>query len=319
MNANKGHYGDKFSAVNISYSDVGSRLLDGFQGSRSLIALYDSDDMLQYANEAFLTAFVHNTDEISFSAIVRSNHTAGVGVNIGACSIDTYIARALARRRAQTHCSYPVELLDGKRLWITEVLLPDGWLLCEAADVTALKQAETSLRVSRDVALEASQSDYLTKLPNRRYAFELLKRALLSSQTQMELLSIALVDLDFFKSINDRFGHEAGDVALCRFAEHCHANLRAIDTVARIGGEEFLIICPGVAVQSAIDILNRLQNDPIQVHLPFPSVDFSYTFSAGATQASQADTMHSLLARADQALYAAKAHGRNTIQVAAGE
>ncbi len=81
--------------------------------------------------------------------------------------------------------------------------MPNGWLLCEAANVAPLKHAETSLRVSRDVALNISQSDYLINLPNRRYAFELLKRTLLSTQTQTELLSIALVDLNFFKSIND--------------------------------------------------------------------------------------------------------------------
>jgi diguanylate cyclase (GGDEF)-like protein len=306
------------NTAGIPDENAGARLLQGFQGSRTLIALYDPEDTLWYANDAFRKAFVHSTDNVSFSAIVRSNHAAGVGVNIGASSIDTYITRARARRRAQSHCSYPIELLDGKRLWITETLLPDGWPLCEGADVTALKQVETSLRVSRDVALEASQTDYLTKLPNRRYAFELLKRVLLSTQTQMQLLSGALVDLDFFKSINELFGHEAGDAALCRFAENCRANLRAVDTIARIGGEEFLVICPGVPVQSALDILNRLHNNPIQVHLQFPSIDFSYTFSAGVTQASQGDTMHSLLARADQALYAAKAHGRNSIQVAAG-
>ncbi|TAL83633.1 MAG: GGDEF domain-containing protein [Candidimonas sp.] len=106
---------------------------------------------------------------------------------------------------------------------------------------------------------------------------------------------------------------------MCRFAENCRANLRIIDTVARIGEEEFLIICPGVPVQSALQILHRFHSNPIQVHLQSPSLDFRFTLSAGMTQASQADTLRSLLARADRALYTAKTRGRNTIQVAAEE
>ncbi|TAL82083.1 MAG: GGDEF domain-containing protein [Candidimonas sp.] len=293
-----------------------SRLYAGLGGSQTLIALYDSNDILRYANDAFRQSFVRGTDHVDFSSIVRANHAAGV-VYIGNCSIDTYVSRACARRRAQSHCSYPLELLDGKRLWLSETLLADGWLLCEATDVTMLKRAEASLRVARDTALEASQTDYLTNLPNRRYGFELLRHTLINAQTQRQALSIAIIDLDFFKNINDQYGHDAGDAALCCFAENCHAALRSLDTVARVGGEEFLFICPGATAQDALDILNRLHSKPIQVHLESRSIEFSYTFSAGVAEVSQADSMHSLLARADHALLAAKAHGRNTIEVAA--
>ena len=297
-----------------SDDEANLRLQEGLRASQTLIALYDQHDSLRYANEAFRQAFVGNTDSADFSAIVRANHAAGKGVNIGALTIDTYINHARARRRAQRYCSYPVELIGGERLWISETLLRDGWLLCEASDVTMLKHTETSLRVARDVAREASQTDYLTKLPNRRYGFELLERTLIHAQDQGEPLSIALIDLDLFKKINDQFGHDAGDAALCRFAETRYEFLRATDTIARIGGEEFLVIFPGATMQVAVDILNRLHNNPIQVHLECRSIDFSYTFSAGAAETSPADSMSSLLARADQALYTAKANGRNTIQ-----
>ena len=260
-----------------------ARLHEGIQCSQTLIALYDQDDRLRYANQAFSHAF----------------------------------PSARAHRRTEHHHAYSVELANGRHLRMTETRLADGWLLTEATDVTALKQTETSLRAARDSALEASQTDYLTKLPNRRYGFELLSQTLHTAQAQQQALSIALIDLDLFKDINDRHGHSAGDSALCRFAETCYANLRAFDTVARIGGEEFLIIFPGVRAEPALDILSRLHQQPIQVSLESGAVKFSYTFSAGIAQASATDSKRSLLARADQALYTAKARGRNAIQMAA--
>lgn len=270
------------NAVTDSDIEARVRLHEGIQCSQTLVALYDQDDRLRYANTAFSRAFPNT-----------STH-----------------------RRTEHHHTYSVELSDGRHLWMTETRLADGWLLTEAADITALKRTETSLRAARDRALEASQTDYLTKLPNRRYGFDLLSQTLHTTQAREQALSIALIDLDFFKSINDRYGHSAGDSALCQFAEACCANLRAVDTVARIGGEEFLIIFPGTRSEPALDILNRLHQQPIQVSLESGAIKFSYTFSAGIAQASATDTKHSLLARADQALYAAKARGRNAIQVA---
>ncbi|TAL77795.1 MAG: GGDEF domain-containing protein [Burkholderiaceae bacterium] len=297
-----------------SDDEVNARLREGLRVSQMLVVLYDGQDRLRYANDAFREAFLSTTDSIDFSTIVRANHAAGKGVNIGGIGVETYISRACARRRSQRYCSYPIDLIGGKRLWLSEMLLPDGWLLCEAANVTLLKQAETSLRVARDVALEASQTDYLTKLPNRRYGFELLKRALTFAQAHAEPLCVAMIDLDFFKKINDQFGHDGGDMALCRFAQTCRGYLRSTDTIARIGGEEFLMILPGATMQAALALAQRLHHEPIRVHLDSFPVEFSYTFSAGVAQMSPGDSVQSLMARADQALYAAKARGRNTIQ-----
>lgn len=304
------------NAVADSDTETRARLREGIQCSQKLLALYDQNDRLQYANRAFSLAFPHSDLSVDFSTIIRANHAVGAGVNIGTHSIDSYLRNACARRRSQAHCAYSAELMDGRHLWVTETCLSDNWLLTEAVDITALKQTETSLRAARDIALEASQTDYLTKLPNRRYGFELLNQALRGAQSREQALSIALIDLDFFKNINDRYGHGAGDSALRQFAENCYANLRAIDTIARIGGEEFLIVFPGATAERALDILNRLHHKPIQVSLESGAIEFSFTFSAGIAQASAADSRHSLLARADQAVYAAKARGRNAIQVA---
>lgn len=292
------------------------RLLAGLGDSPFLIALYDGDDKLRYANRACREAFLRGLEgDLDYETIIRSNYALGTGVRIQDPSIDEYVVRVRQRRRSQPHRAFPIELVDGRRLWLTETLLEDGWLLCEANDITSMKQAEKSLRISRAKALEASQTDFLTKLPNRRQAYTFLERVLAFTRSGDIRLSVALVDLDYFKLVNDRYGHDIGDLALCRFADALRTNLRASDLVARIGGEEFLVIWSNASCKSAFDSLMRLRARQIEVDPPSAASRFMVTFSAGVTEAMSVDTTQSLVGRADRALYAAKAKGRNCIEM----
>ncbi|CAM5567135.1 GGDEF domain-containing protein [Eoetvoesiella caeni] len=291
------------------------KLMTGLETSRTLVVLYDEHDVVRYANPAFRKVFMHGLNKASsFESIIRTNHEAGTGVLIRGHEIDSYLAFAREHRRTTPHRKLSVDLVDGRRLWITETLLEDSWLLSEAMDTTAMKQAETSLRVSRDVALVASQTDFLTKLPNRRSCFTFLERALTFAQANNKELSVAMLDLDYFKTVNDSFGHNAGDTTLCRFANILRSNVRTSDLVARIGGEEFMIVWPGATLPFALDVLKRLQESTIDVELPGHPTKLRITFSAGVTQTKPEDTAHSLVSRADKYLYIAKAHGRNTIK-----
>lgn len=297
--------------------DVHRRLLGGLDGGQLLIALYDDQDRLHYANQLFRTAFLQGMEgELDFEGIVRFNHARGTGVRISDASVDDYLARVQQRRSSQPRRAFPIELIDGRRLWLTETLLEDGWLLCEACDITAVKRTEMSLRISRDMALEASQTDFLTKLPNRRYGYTFLEHMLAFSYAGAACVSVALIDLDYFKLVNDRFGHEAGDLALCRFADALRTNMRVSeDQCARIGGEEFLVIWPNACGEDAVASLMRLRARPVEVQLPSRTDHFTLTFSAGVAQARPDDTVQSLLDRADRALYAVKAQGRNDVKM----
>lgn len=300
-------------------SSIHKKLLTGIEASQSLIVMYDERDVVRYANPAFSEVFMpgdnHGSD---FESIVRKNHEAGTGVLIRDRRIDSYLSYARVHRRTQPCRKFSLDLVDGRRFWVMETLLEDNWLLCEAMDTTPMKRTETSLRISRDVALETSHTDFLTKLPNRRHCFGFLERTLTLAHAQNRDLSVAMIDLDFFKSVNDDFGHDAGDTTLCRFANVLRDNLRASDLVARIGGEEFMIIWPDAALSFALNALKRLQENSIDVVLPVHATNLRITFSAGVTQAKPDDTMDSLVRRADKYMYLAKAQGRNTIQADAG-
>lgn len=295
-------------------SAIHQKLLDGIEASQSLVVLYDERDVVRYANRSFCAVFMpgdsHGSD---FESIVRKSHESGTGVLARDDGIDSYLTYARAHRRTQPLRKFSVDLMDGRRFWVMETLLEDDWLLCEATDITAMKQTETSLRVSRDVALEKSQTDFLTKLPNRRHGFTFLERTLKSAHAQNKCVSVAMIDLDYFKNVNDLFGHEAGDTTLCRFANVLRDNLRTSDLVARIGGEEFMIIWPNTTLSFALSALKRLQENSIDIELPVHSTKLRITFSAGVTQTNPKDTVHSLVDRADKNMYFAKAHGRNTI------
>ncbi|MGH3803237.1 MAG: GGDEF domain-containing protein, partial [Pseudonocardiaceae bacterium] len=117
-----------------------------------------------------------------------------------------------------------------------------------------------------------------------------------------------LVDLDGFKSLNDRLGHAVGDVALIRWAERLRSVVGPADTVARIGGDEFLIVCPEIAsIEDAITIATRITE--LQVGPDSGGRDLRFTASVGIALAGNHETRASLIGRADASMYQAKATG----------
>jgi diguanylate cyclase (GGDEF)-like protein len=206
-------------------------------------------------------------------------------------------------------------LLNGRWFWMDHTILPNGWLLTIGTDITALKHDEKSLRQAHDAALLASRTDVLTGLPNRRRILELLDEHLSACKHDRSHLSVALIDIDWFKSINDGHGHEVGDAVLQHFSLVCRDRLIPEISMGRTGGEEFLVLLPCVSLEAAIRTLDQLRADfpPMRGDGRIP--ELTYTFSAGLTAALPQDSKNSILQRADQALYAAKANGRNCVRV----
>src|SRR6185312_12402672 len=123
--------------------------------------------------------------------------------------------------------------------------------------------------------------------------------------------SVALIDLDWFKRINDTFGHPTGDEVLRTFAITVFANIRAVDKFGRYGGEEFLLILPDTADGAAEQSLDRLRAIIAELDWSAFSPGMSVTISAGVAMLKPDETPDTILARADSALYAAKERGRN--------
>lgn len=158
-----------------------------------------------------------------------------------------------------------------------------------------------------------AEKDHLTSIYNRRYFDSILNEHVQLAYKNKTALSLFMIDLDNFKNINDNYGHAAGDNAIKEIAEFLVGNTREIDYVARWGGDEFVLLCPGLSGEDAIKQAKRL-------HQRFNSLIFPWqpklTLSIGIASSEKGTVMaeNSLLEAADKALYFAKSNGRNQIQ-----
>ncbi|MBM2619885.1 GGDEF domain-containing protein [Actinoplanes sp. LDG1-06] len=173
--------------------------------------------------------------------------------------------------------------------------------------VTRMAQLVREVERQAQQVRELSRQDDLTGLPNRRAWNDELPRALENARRDGRPVSVALLDLDHFKHFNDTYGHPAGDRLLKSASAAWHGNLRAVDTLARWGGEEFVALLPGADAAEARDVLERaLRATPL-----------GQTFSAGLAVWDGVETSEELLERADAALYRAKSNGRSQVSDAA--
>ncbi len=176
-----------------------------------------------------------------------------------------------------------------------------------------LYRRSVELKQAYDKIEELAELDELTGALNRRSIMRMLDDHLVSARRSGEPLSIALIDLDWFKRINDVFGHPTGDEVLKTFAISIFANIRTADRFGRYGGEEFLLILPQTAQPDAAFILERLRMIVGDLDWSAFSDGMQVTLSAGIATLAADETPEALLARADAALYEAKALGRNRI------
>jgi diguanylate cyclase (GGDEF)-like protein len=174
-----------------------------------------------------------------------------------------------------------------------------------------------NLRYRRQLTALASQ-DALTGLPNRRRIAELAAAAVQAATVSREPLTIAVIDMDHFKAINDRCGHAAGDQVLRDLARVSAEVLRGSDSLGRWGGEEFLLLMPGATIEVAMATVERLRTRVFGIHLP-PGVGLRVSVSVGLAEFnSSITTLDEFIARADAALYTAKDDGRDVVRIADG-
>jgi diguanylate cyclase (GGDEF)-like protein len=179
----------------------------------------------------------------------------------------------------------------------------------------ALYKRGKELKAAYERIEELAQMDELTGALNRRFVMKELDDELLRCTRGSQACSVALIDLDWFKKINDTFGHPAGDEVLRTFAITIFANIRGIDKFGRYGGEEFLLILPDTAKETATRTLDRLREIIAGLDWAAIAPGLTVSMSAGLTSVRTNDTTDTVLSRADRALYQAKQDGRNRVHV----
>jgi diguanylate cyclase (GGDEF)-like protein len=180
-------------------------------------------------------------------------------------------------------------------------------------------QSETKERALTARLEAASRTDELTGVANRRAVHDLLEKEYAGYARNGTMFSVIMLDLDYFKSINDNFGHAAGDYALATVAARLAATLRAQDSVARWGGEEFLLLLPQTELHEAARVAEKIRRVVSGITLNETAESPSLSASLGVACVGQARDLEVLLSQADKALYAAKDNGRNRVEIFTAE
>jgi len=202
------------------------------------------------------------------------------------------------------NCTFlPIEIDNGKK---------NICILIE--DVTDVCHYQGQLQKALHELEQMSRIDGLTQIYNRKYWQESLDQEYAKAKRHSKSLSLIMLDLDHFKSLNDNYGHQGGDVVLMEVTAQVSKLLRLEDVFGRYGGEEFAIILPETDIAGAVNVANRICKHIANLNFNYQTQRIKVTASLGVAQASDEALSHEeLITHADKALYQAKANGRNQV------
>ena len=285
------------------------RLMDAVGSLPAGFVLYDSDDRLVLANPRYREIYSNATEVIQtgayFADIIRG------GVERGQCPDavgreEEWISERL-RDRLNPGAPFEQQLPGDRWLRIQECRTRDGGMVGFGFDITELKRQRRELT-------RLAWTDSLTGALNRHRFMELAETEIARSARDGARLSMLLIDADYFKTINDRYGHAAGDQVLVELVARWKKCLGSKDILGRIGGEEFCILLPDIEFGSAMALAEQLRAAVQDLPFAFRGQLLRLSVSIGMTQCLGAgDTLAAMLERADRGLYTAKDGGRNRL------
>lgn len=180
------------------------------------------------------------------------------------------------------------------------------------SDREEIRRFAAELAMTNRRLQEAALLDSLTGIPNRRYAMDRIQQEWSAAERSSRRLACMLIDVDNFKRINDTYGHDVGDLVLKRVSDVLKQTARTQDVICRIGGEEFLVVCPDTDAVAAVQCAERLRIATSSMRIPVGNVALQITISVGvAAMDAGMNGPESMIKAADQAVYAAKEAGRN--------
>lgn len=299
----------KWMETALQRSEEKFRLL--VENNYDVIYTIDNNGIFLFVSPAWKRLLGHDVDEVEGRSFVDFVHPD----DIPACR--AFLKSIVEEGDRQTGVEYRIRHKNGAWLWHTSSGVPfcneegvvSGYYGI-ARDISANKKMQDELRTQ-------AMTDCLTGIYNRRYFLDLAANELKRSKRLGLSLSVALLDIDCFKNINDTHGHSAGDMALVFLTGALKANIRAIDLLCRFGGDEFIIMFPETTEIQAVEILDRIGDALKDATFETESGNrISLTVSAGVTRARcDGDSLDSFINRADEALYRAKEAGKNRITV----
>lgn len=294
--------------------EEGRRNLEGVLNSMSShVAILGPDSTILSTNKAWQDFAVQNgytgqASMVGMNYFDACRSGAGEEAKRIIAGISSVMHGALPHFHYDYECPSPTE-----RHWFTMTVTPllgkQGSVLVSHKDVTRLKLAEEMLR-------ERAETDSLTGLANRSHFFEQGTHEFALAERHRKPMALLMVDCDHFKKVNDTFGHEAGDQVLVAMAKEMKRCVRNTDLVARIGGEEFVILLPETPLKGALMVAEEIRAAIEAMQVETEKGLIKVTASLGVAEYSAlVEDLPMLVRLADTALYAAKEHGRNRVEV----
>ena len=297
-----------------------SLIHEAIQNTPDGIGIFDPEDRLVFANAAMADVFSMSADHaigLKFEDLIRHLYKVGNGLNLETDDIEQWLLDALKKRRSSLFRSFQTDTSDGRWLQLTEQLTDDGHMFVYFTDITEQKRIEAKLQKLSSKLKVQAETDELTGLHNRRNFFYLAEKELRRCQRLQQGVALLLLDVDFFKQINDSYGHQQGDYVLRHICDELQQELREYDVLGRIGGEEFALLVPQVQSERAFMIAERLREIVAAIVFDAPLAEVRMSISVGVASCSTADEpINSLIGRADKALFEAKHSGRNRCKAA---
>lgn len=272
----------------IRYWNKGAELLTGYSASEA-VGRHCSDNFLMHVNEQGCSLCLEGCP------LAR---TIADGKRRG---IEVYLRHKLGHRVPVEVRVAPIMDGAGRIVGAVEVF----------SDVTSKKNVERRVGELENLAYR----DTLTGVPNRRYVELKVKQAIQEVEEFGRSMGLLMIDVDHFKQVNDTYGHEIGDDALCAVCKTLTHNLRSGDTVGRWGGEEFLVIVADVNLASLGAFAEKCRMLIAESAIPVKDEHLAITVSLGATLIRSGDSEQTNIKRADELMYASKMSGRNQITV----
>jgi diguanylate cyclase (GGDEF)-like protein/PAS domain S-box-containing protein len=294
-------------------------IVQALQASGDGFGVYDQDDVMIFCNKPVSKLLGYKGNEAlgrTFEENLRQSYAIGAGVKADDNDLEGMIKRAKESMKKKGFSSFESDAANGEWNQVTRFKTKDGYTFMYSTDITKLKSTENSLRDALRFVKKLAETDSLTGISNRRHFIESAKVEFERSKRYGHPLSILALDIDHFKSVNDTYGHLAGDKVLEAICQSCLAVLRNSDIFGRLGGEEFSILLPEADEKGAIETARKILKSVDELNVRYEGQVITFTTSIGISKMEDnCQDLEMFMKQSDKALYQAKHNGRNRFEV----